>query len=91
MRNNNHIWEDARSIAGDALFEAREPTWEPRLEMATESVAEILLQCRWRTKSLQDYQRWRSCVTRAAMEMVRAGIRPGGAELERRAERQFHR
>ena len=86
---NNHIWEDAKSIAGDVLFEAEEPTWGPRLEMTTERIAEILLQYRWRTKSLRDYQRWRSCVTRAAMEMVRAGRRPGGAELERRSERQF--
>ena len=86
---NSQILEDARSIAADALFAAGEPTWGPRLEMATERIAEILLQCRWRTRSLRDYQRWRSCVTRAAMEMVRAGRRPGGAELERRAERQY--
>lgn len=86
---NNQIWEDARSIAGDALFEAGEPTWGPRLEMTTERVAEILLQCRWRAKSLRDYQRWRNCVTRAAMEMARSGSRPGGAGLEMRSVRLF--
>ena len=86
---NKQIFEDARSIAADVPFEAGEPIWGPRLEMTTERIAEILSQCRWRTKTVQDYQRWRSCLTRAAMEMVRAGRRPGGAELERRSERQF--
>ena len=86
---NNQILEDARSIAADVLFEVGEPTWGPRLEMTTERIGEVLLQCRWRTKSLRDYQRWRSCVARVAMEMARAGRRPGGAELERRSERQF--
>ena len=89
MRNYDQIWEDARSITDDVLFEAGEPTWGPRLEMTTERIAEILLQSRWRTKSRQGYQRWRSCVARAAMEMVMSGRRPGGAELERRSERQF--
>ncbi len=91
MRNNNQIWEDARSIAGDALFEAEESTWGARLEMTTERIAEMLLQSRWRTKSRDGYERWRGCVATAAMEMVRSGKKPGGAELERRSERQFQR
>ena len=86
---NNQIWEDAASIAEDVLFELGEPTWGPRLEMTSERIAEIFLQSRWRTRSGEGYQRWRRCVARAVMEMVRSGRRPGGAELERRSERLF--
>jgi hypothetical protein len=89
MVSSNRMLSDARAIAEEALFESGETPRGARLEMATERVAEILLQASWRTKTQQDYARWRQCVHRAAVLMAKNGERRGGARLERMAGMQF--
>ena len=44
MTIRGQLWRDAESIADDALFELRDPRRGPRLQMATERIAEVLLE-----------------------------------------------
>jgi hypothetical protein len=46
MQRLDLVWNDAQSIAKDALLEAGDPLWGTRLEMSTERIAGILSQSR---------------------------------------------
>ena len=89
MITQSQLWRDAESIAEDALFELGDSRLGPRLQMATERIAEVLYEYQWRARTETEYARWLECVHRAAMEMVRSGQMPGGARLSMWAERQF--
>ena len=89
MIAQSQTWRDAESIAADALLEMGDPRLGPRLQMATERVAEVLFEYQWRARTETEYDRWRKCVRRAAMEMARSGQMPGGARLSMWAERRF--
>ena len=89
MITQSRTWRDAESIAKDALFELGDPEPGPRLQMATERVAEVLLEHKWRARTETGYAKWRECVYQAAMQMARSGQLPGGPGLSMLSERMF--
>ena len=90
MVNSRQIMRDAEEMAEDAIFESGELPRGARLERASQLIAEILLIGQSRTKTREEYARWRRCVRRAAVFIARNGQPLSGARLQQMTESQFY-